>query len=74
MSMPAITAGEVSARLLEFQGFMDRLLTDKSLSRGEVFHRLADHYTKASRRDRDIWAEVFMMRLSGLLLVPDGGQ
>lgn len=73
MSHDILHGADCKAQLLEFQGFMDRLIATKSLTREQVFHMLADHYTKASRRDREIWAEVFMARLAGLTLVPDGG-
>jgi hypothetical protein len=68
VSVVPLRTEDAGPRLLEFQAFMDGLLADKKLSREEVFHALADHYTKASRRDRELWAEVFMARCAGLTL------
>lgn len=71
MSVVPLRPEDAAPRLLAFQAFMDGLLADKKQSREEIYHVLADHYTKASRRDRELWAEVFMARIAGLTLTAD---
>lgn len=66
MSAVSLSTATAQQRLMEFQAFLERLLANKALSRAQVAEALADHFTKASRRDREIWAEVLIYRVAGI--------